>query len=415
MVSCFERAETYGIRSKGYSLDMSLVQKRKAEVVRTLVDGVSGLLKANGVEYVNGTARLSALGRVEVAWPGGGAKSFDGKKILIATGAHNTAPSVPGLALPGVIDSTGALSLAKVPKRMAIVGGGVIGIEFAGIYRAFGAEVSVVEFMPSILPANDKEFAKRLKTSLTKLGIRILENAKVEKVEKTQTGLRVTAVVKNAAEAVDCDCVLMATGRAPNTDGLGLAEMGILFDKRGIAVDDRYETNVKGIYAIGDVTGRMQLAHVASQEGIAAVEGMNGPTVAVNYDQIPSTVFTFPEFASVGFTEEQLKEKGLPYKVGKSGFTANGKAMTMNQAEGLIKVLSSVDLSCIYGVHILGPNASDILTEATAVMYGMFTVEEVSHIMHGHPTLSEVFMEAVNSLLGKAIHSEKKAHRPGGV
>lgn len=403
VVDYFEHAEAYGIKSKGFAVDLGLVQTRKQQVVDTLVGGVGHLMQTNGIDYVNGTAQIKSRDTLVVTLADGAKKEYTGKRILIATGSKNAVPPVPGIDCEGVITSTEALSLTQLPKHMVVIGGGVIGIEFAGIYKAFGSQVTVVEFMPSILPTMDRELAKRLKMSLTKRGIRILTDTKVEKIAKKGRGLTLTVAGK-AAEEIDCDCVLVATGRSSYTDNLGLDNAGVAYDRGGVKVDENYETNIKGIYAIGDVTARVMLAHVASSEGVAAVERMHGKPTAVDYDQIPSAIFTFPEVASIGFTEEQLKQKNLPYKTGKASFTGNGKALTMNQNDGIVKVLASENLDQVYGVHIIGPGASDLIAEAAAAMHGMFTVEEIGQIMHGHPTLSEVFMEAINTLLGTAIH-----------
>lgn len=404
VIDYFENAQEYGIKSKGFNFELELAQVRKQQVVDTLVGGVSHLFKANGIDYLKGAATIKSANMLEVFLPDGTKSQQEGKRILIASGSKSAVPPVPGIDSEGVINSTQALALTSLPKHMVVIGGGVIGIEFAGIYKAFGSQVTVVEFMPSILPTMDKELAKRLKMGLGKRGVRILTDTKVEKIEKIAKGLKLSVAGKDKEE-IECDCVLVATGRSAYTDSLGLDKIGIMCERSGIKVDENYETNVKGIYAIGDVTGRVMLAHVASAEGTAAVEKMCGKNAEVNYDQIPSAVFTFPEIASIGFSEEQLKEKALGFKVGKAIFSGNGKALSMNQTEGMVKVIASEDLSQVYGVHIIGPNASDLITEAAAAMQGMFTVEEIGQIMHGHPTLSEVFMEAVNSLLGTAIHA----------
>ncbi len=412
VVGYFQHAEEYGVKPEGgFSIDLDLVQKRKAKVVEQLVGGVAGLFTANGVEYVQGMAKFTAQNAVEVKTADGKTQSHTAKRILIASGSKSAMPPVPGLDLPGVITSTEALSLTKLPKHMVIIGGGVIGIEFAGIYRAFGSEVTVIEFMPSILPTMDAELAKRLRPSLSKRGVKLMVDSKVEQCEKTKDGLRLSVAAKGKTETIDCDCVLVSTGRTCLTEGLNLEAAGVRFG-RGIPVDENYETNVKGIYAVGDVTGRVMLAHVASAEGVACVERMAGGKTAVDYDKIPAAVFTFPEIASVGFTEEQQKEKGIAFAVGKSNFSANGKAMTMNDTDGFVKVLASEDLQTILGVHIIGPNASDLITEAVAAMHAELTVEETAAMMHGHPTLSEVFMEAVEGLLGKAIHAAPAKKKP---
>ncbi|MDR0840294.1 MAG: dihydrolipoyl dehydrogenase [Christensenellaceae bacterium] len=403
VVEYFAHAADYGVVCDGFRTDLELVQARKRRVVETLVNGVAHLFKANGVDYVQGDARFVSKDTLEVTDAQGKALRYQAERVLLATGSKNAMPPVPGIQEQGVITSREALSLEAAPKHLVIIGGGVIGIEFAGIYKAFGSEVTVIELLPSILPTMDGELSKRLKASLAKRGIRILTATKVEKIEKDGNALKV-ATAGAKAESVACDCVLVAVGRIPCTDGLGLEGIGVELNRGAVRVDENYQTSVPGVYAVGDVTGRVMLAHVASAEGVAAVERMQGMHTAVDYAQIPSAVFTFPEMAGIGLTEEQLKEKGLPYVAGKATFSGNGKALTMNDTEGMIKVLASEDLSEIYGVHILGPNASDLITEAAAAMHGMFTVEEVAQIMHGHPTLSEVFMEAVNGLLGKAIH-----------
>ena len=407
VLSYFKKSETFGIHLEGgYTLDMDLVQQRKQSVVKTLVSGVTQLLKGNGVTVIKGEARILAPGRVEVTAEDGSKSTVESSRILIATGSDSAMPPVPGMDIEGVITSREALALQSVPKRIVIVGGGVIGIEFAGIFKEFGAEVTVVEFMPAILPLMDRDIAKRLTRTLTKRGIRILVDTRVERVEKAADGsLCVSIAAKDSSEQIACDCVLVATGRVSNVKGLGLDEIGVKYDRKGVKVDENYETNIKGIYAIGDVTGRVMLAHVASEEGIVAVERMMGHDRAFNYDQIPAAVFTFPDVASVGLTEEQLIERKIEYRVGKAMYAGNGKALTMNDSDGIVKVLASPDSSMLYGVHILGPNASDTITEAVAEMSGMFTLEEISRVIHGHPTLSEAFAEAVNSLIGCAIHT----------
>ena len=408
VLSYFKKAETFGIHlDGGYTLDMDLVQQRKQSVVKTLVGGVGQLLKGNGVTVLKGSACILAPGRVEVMAADGSKGTVEASRILIATGSDSAMPPVPGMDLNGVITSREALALSSVPKRIVIVGGGVIGIEFAGIFKEFGAQVTVVELMPAILPLMDRDIAKRLARTLAKQrGIRILVDTRVERVEKAADGsLNVSIAAKDSTEQISCDCVLVATGRVSNVKGLGLDEVGVKYDRKGVKVDENYETNVKGIYAIGDVTGRVMLAHVASEEGVVAVERMMGHDRALNYDLIPAAVFTFPDIATVGLTEEQLVERNIEYRVGKSMYAGNGKALTMNDAEGIVKVLASPDSSALYGVHILGPNASDTITEAVAAMNGMFTLEEISRVIHGHPTLSEAFAEAVNSLIGCAIHT----------
>ncbi|MCI6256092.1 MAG: dihydrolipoyl dehydrogenase [Clostridiales bacterium] len=394
------RAAEFGVDVKGYSIDMEKVQARKAKIVKTLSGGVEGLLKANKVELVRGAAKIMAPGKVEVD-----GKVLETGKILIASGSKSSKPPIKGIDNPGVITSKEALEMDHVPGKIVIIGGGVIGIEFAGIYRAFGAEVTVVEFMPKIIPAVDKEITDRLQKLLEKKGIRFMVGTKVEEISKSGSALSVTVDKAGEKSSLPCDQVLVSTGRELDIEGLNLDGLGVAYDRKGVKVDENYMTSVPGIYAIGDVIGGVMLAHVASEEGKVCVERMAGEDARVDYDLIPSAIFTFPDVASIGLSEEQAKERGLEYEVGKFQFAGNGKALTMNAAEGMMKVIVSKDKQKILGVHIVGPNASDLLAEAAIAMRGEFTVEEAANTMHGHPTLSEAFEEALTLTLGRGIHS----------
>lgn len=393
-------ADDFGIKVKGYEIDMEKVQARKDKIVKTLSGGVGQLLKGNKVELVKGAAKLVAPGKVEVD-----GKVLETKKILIASGSKASRPPVKGIENKGVITSKEALDMDHVPEKIVIIGGGVIGIEFAGIYQAFGAEVTVVEFMPKIIPAVDKEITDRLQRLLGRKGIKFMVGTKVEEIEKDGKALRVTVDKGGKKSQLPCNEVLVSTGRELDIEGLNLDGLGIQYDRKGVKVDENYRTNVPGIYAIGDVIGGVMLAHVASEEGKVCVERMNGEDARVDYDLIPSAIFTFPDVASIGLSEEQAKEQGLAYEVGKFQFAGNGKALTMDNAKGMLKVVVSQDKQRILGVHIVGPNASDLLAEAAIAMRGEFTVEEAANTMHGHPTLSEAFEEALTATLGRGIHS----------
>lgn len=404
VVQYMEHSMDYGIQVDGYHVDMKKVQERKGKIVKTLTGGVESLLKLNKVTLVKGTAKILRQGAVEVTDKDNHKQVLEAKKILIASGSKSSKIPIPGMDLPGVISSKEALDMQKVPEHIVIIGGGVIGIEFAGIYKAFGAKVTVVEFMPHIIPNVDVEITNRLTKLLQNKGIEIMTGAKVEAIEKNGKGLRVQVAAGTEKKTLDCEEVLVSTGREMEAEGLNLDGAGIQYDRKGIKVDENYQTNVPGIYAIGDVTGRVMLAHVASAEGIAAVERMNGEKTTVDYDLIPNAIFTFPDVASIGMSEEQVKAAGMEYVTSKYQLSGNGKALTMNDADGMVKVIATKDLQRILGVHILGPNASDLITEAATAMNGMFTVEEAASVMHGHPTLSEAFAEATENLLGKAIH-----------
>ncbi|MDD6436017.1 MAG: dihydrolipoyl dehydrogenase [Clostridiales bacterium] len=410
IMNYFSHSELYGIEvDKGaYRLNFDKVQAEKKKVVDTLVGGVKALLRANKVKLIMGTAKILAPGKVEVTKEDGSKEVIETAKILIATGSKNAAPPVKGLDLPGVITSTEALEMREVPGRIVVIGGGVIGMEFVGIYNAFGSEVTVVEFLPKIMPPMDDEISKRTQTLFEGKGVKFMLSTACQSIEQNGDSLRVTVKSGDAVSTIDCDQVLVSTGRVIETEGLGLEEVGVDFDRKGIKVDENYETNVKGIYAIGDAIGGTMLAHVASEEGKVCVERMNGESTFVDYDLIPSAVFTFPEVASIGVTEQALKEKGTPYKAAKFQYQGNGKALSMHDSEGMVKVIASEDLSRILGVHMVGPNSSDLLTEAAADMYSMLTVQEAASAMHGHPTLSEAYEEALTSLLGCGIHSMPK-------
>lgn len=404
VVNYMDHSAEYGINIAGYKLDMGQVQARKQKIVKTLTGGVEGLLKANRVTILKGSAKIMKAGSVEVEKADGTKETISAAKILIASGSKSSRPPIPGMELPGVISSKEALETQKIPAEIVIIGGGVIGIEFAGIYQAFGAKVTVVEFMPDIIPNVDREITTRLKSLLEKRGIKIMTGSKVEQI--AQNGAKLAVRVNTGGDTVSlgCDEVLVSTGREMDVEGLNLDAVGVQYSRKGIQVDEDYQTNVKGIYAIGDVTGRVMLAHVASEEGKVCVERMAGETSAVDYDLIPNSIFTFPDVSSIGLSEEQVKEKNIPYIVSKYQFSGNGKALTMNDAQGMVKVIASQDKTRILGVHIIGPNASDLIAEAAIAMNGMFTVEEAAHVMHGHPTLSEAFDEALANVLGVAIH-----------
>lgn len=404
VINYMKHGEDFGIELSSYKLNMNKVQDRKQNIVNQLTSGVEYLLKANKIEIIKGQARILRKGEVEVVSSAGEKSTILASKIIIATGSKSSKLSIPGIDLPNIITSKEALEMNRVPKDIVIVGGGVIGIEFAGIYNSFGSKVTVVEYMKDIIPNMDKEITFKLQQLLEKQGIKFILNAKVEKFQKNQSGLSVEVNVSGESQSISCEQVLIATGRQMYVEELGLDEVGITYNSKGIKVDENYETNIKGIYAIGDVTGRVMLAHVASEEGKVVVERMIGEKVSVDYELIPNAIFTFPDVASIGISEEEAKSQKLDYIVSRYQFSGNGKALTMNDAQGMIKVIAANDASKLLGVHIIGPNASDLIAEAAIAMNGMFTVNEVANVMHGHPTLSEAFEEAVSNIVGKAIH-----------
>ncbi len=402
-----KNASSYGFKVDGYSVDLDKMRKAKDKIVKTLSKGVEYLFKENSIELVRGEAKVLGTGKVEVTTKDG-SETLSAKNILIATGSKAAMPPIAGLDNPGVITSKEALEIKELPNEIVIIGGGVIGIEFAGIYAAFGTKVTVVEFMPNIIPGIDSEITDRLQNLLSKKGIKFKLGTKVERVEKDDSGLKLTLDKDGEKAEVCCDSVLVSTGRVLDIAGLGLDEAGILPARGGIKVAAHDPTNLPGVFAIGDVIGGVMLAHVASEEGKVCVEHMAGHEAKVDYTRIPSAVFTFPEVASIGQSEEQLKASGTPYTVGRFQMRANGKASTMHDADGMMKVLADGEKQQILGVHVVGPNASDVLAEAATAMGGMLTVEEAASVMHGHPTLSEIFEEALGDVLDNAIHIPPK-------
>ena len=367
---------------------MAAIQARKAEVVGQLQGGIAGLLRK--AEVVYGKARFTGPKSVEVA-----GKEYSADRIIIATGSVGASLPIPGAEL--CLGSREMLELTEVPKRLCVIGGGVIGLEFAGIYRAFGSEVSVLEYCPGILPRFDEDLAKRLRLSLKKRGIAIETSAQVCALTKTEGGLEVKYILKDEEHSVLADTVLMAVGRRANTEGLNLEAAGVACGRRGIEVDENMRTNVPGIYAIGDVTGGIMLAHYASFQGRRALADILGEADAIRFDICPAAVFTVPEVATVGLTEEDCKARGIEFKAHKAMYGGNGKAVSMGATEGYAKVLTEGEDGRILGVHIMGAHASDIIHEAAALMNFDATLAQARNIIHAHPTLSEVLQTAFRS------------------
>jgi len=404
IIQTLKKSADFGIQLPGFSLDMPKVQERKREVVDRLCAGVGQLLKGNRVEVISGKGSLVDRSTVAVTVPSGNRELIKGKNILIATGSVPAKIPVDGLDLPGVITSNEALEIDYVPKKMVIIGGGVVGIEFAGIFQSFGTEVTVVEFLPRILPPVDEEIVRRATMYLKKQGIKIETGMRVKEISGKQGELKVLAEGKNGEQEFCGELVLVSAGRSINIAGLNLDEAGVAYERGGIKVNNRFETSAPGVYAIGDVIGGQMLAHVASDEGKAAVENMLGLEGHINYDAVPSCVFSFPEIASVGLTEEEAKKRGISYLAGKFMFAANGKALTMGEGDGLVKVLAEESTKKVIGVHILGPHASDLIHEGVlAVEHGLSTAD-IGRTIHAHPTLAESFLESVMGVENRAIH-----------
>ena len=397
IIEDIRRAGEFGISAESATVDFAAVKRRKDEIVVGLRSNVMAALEASGVRLVTGKAVFKDSRTVMA---GGGEYSAD--YIVIASGSVSARPDWPGMDLPGVLDSTALLDLDELPGRLCIIGGGVIGLEFASVFRSFGTEVTVVEYCREILPRYDRDIAKRLRQSLSGRGIRFSLQSKVESVERQPDGsLRVSWTRKDNMESADADKVLVAVGRRPCCDGLGLDAAGIRTDKGAIPVDDNMRTVVPHIFAIGDVNGRQLLAHAATFQGKVALQAimsdMGGDgSCSSGYDLsvMPSAVFTMPEAASVGLTEEECKDNGIGYKVYKSFFRANGKAVCLGDTDGICKILTSPE-GKILGCHVLGPHSSDLVQEISSLMSAGVTADTLSHSVHIHPTLGEVLISAL--------------------
>jgi dihydrolipoamide dehydrogenase len=388
-------------------LDLEKMMAFKDEGVAGNVNGVEFLLKKNKIEAVHGAARIAAAGQVEVKAEDGSNQILETKAIVIATGSDVT--RLPGIDIDEkvVVSSTGALELESVPKRLLVVGAGVIGLELGSVWRRLGAEVVVVEFLDRILPGMDLDTAKQFQRILERQGMTFRLSSKVTKVEKAGKGAKVA--IEPAAggnpDTVDADIVLVAIGRVPYTEGLRLEALGVSKDNKGrVQTDDHFATNVTGIYAIGDVIAGPMLAHKAEDEGVAVAEIIAGRAGHVNYDVIPNVVYTYPEVASLGKTEEELKAAGVAYNIGKFPFTANGRAKVNHTTEGFVKILADKASDRVLGVHIVGADAGNLIHEAAIAMEFGASSEDIARTCHAHPTLSEAVKEAALAVEKRAIH-----------
>lgn len=399
-----------GIDVAGVSLNLPQMLQAKEQSVVGLTKGIEMLFKQNKVDYIKGSASFVSATRIAVQLNDGGSTEVEAKNVIIATGSE-VAP-FPGGAIEidekQIVSSTGALELQKVPEKMVVIGGGIIGLEMGSVWSRLGAEVTVVEFLGAIGGAGiDEEVAKQFQKILTKQGIKFKLNTKVLSADK-QGGnviIQTESAKGDKQETLEADVVLVAVGRRPYTEGLNLEAVGIEKDNKGrIVIDDQFNTSVKNIKCIGDVTFGPMLAHKAEEEGIAAVEYINAGHGHVNYNGIPSVVYTHPEVAWVGKTEQELKAAGVKYNIGKFPFAANSRAKTNQDSEGFVKFISEKETDRILGVHIIGPNAGEMVSEAVLAMEYGASSEDIARTTHAHPTLSEAFKEAAMAAYGKAIH-----------
>ncbi len=409
-------ASEFGVTDLSYGFDFSKVVERKNAVVEQLRGGVEGLLAHKLITLVRGKASFKDDHTVVVtssasSEEGTTLQEYSADYIIIATGSVSASLPIPGADLPGLLTSREILDMKEVPSSLCVIGGGVIGLEFASIFRSFGSEVTVLEYCKDILPRFDTDLAKRLKQSLGKKGIEIVTQAQVTGIELLQDdteAYQVTYTRKDKEETVRAEKVLMAVGRRANTSSLNLSDAGVEFTKRGVTVNEHMQTNVPHIYAIGDINGLMMLAHAATFQGIVALDHIMGVSNGIDLSVMPAAVFTSPEAASVGLTEDECKEKGIPVKCLKSFFRANGKAVTMGETDGFCKVVVAAEPKNpedeapyapgrVLGCHLYGPHASDIVQEACALITRKATLDEFRSIIHTHPTLTEVLQSALHT------------------
>lgn len=397
----------YGIELNGsVTPNLPLIMERKNKVVSTQVKGIRALFKSWGVELIEGRGRLTGSASIEVEKKDGATATITADKIIIATGSRPA--ELPAFKFDGknILSSNEALTITDIPKSMLIIGAGVIGCEFACIYNELGTEVTMIEMMPRAVSTEDEEISELLAKELKKKKIKLLTGVGVTKVEKMPDGMH--AHLSDGKE-ISAEKILVSIGRALNSDNIGLESVGINRGKRGeIIVDNRMETNIKGVYSVGDVIGRIMLAHVASTEGIVAAENICGRDTTMDYSIVPAAIFTSPEIGSVGLRENQAADKGIKTRIGRFQFRALGKAHAMGEISGFVKIIADAGTDKILGVHIIGPHASDLVHEAAVAMKAGLTARDIAATIHAHPTLSEGLLEASEDVHGNAVHVPKK-------
>jgi dihydrolipoamide dehydrogenase len=405
LLECVAGSKEYGITVGSPAVDFSKMMARKDRAVKTLVSGVGGLMKANGIEVIKGKAKLRTSSQIEVLDEKPQTLTLQAKKTILATGSTAADLPIPGVKLPGVIDSKGALQLTQVPQSMVVIGAGPIGLELGMIFAALGAKVTILEMLPQILPNEDEEVASALEKSLRRFKIDFLTGTQVQEITMGAEGrLRVLTKKGEKEETFEGEKVLIAVGRRANLDGLGLEEAGVRFQKKGIEVNGKMETNIPNVYAIGDVTGQLLLAHFASAQGEVAAGNALGHASQMEGRVVPRCVYTLPEVAAVGLTEKEAKKLGQDVRVGKFPFAANGKAAILGERTGFVKIVSEAKYGEILGVHLFGPHATDLIGEAALAMRLEATAMDISQTIHPHPTLTEALMEAALDVEGAALH-----------
>jgi dihydrolipoamide dehydrogenase len=398
-------SKDFGIQVGEISMDFSRLTARKDRAVKTLVSGVAGLMKANGIEVVKGHAKFISPQEMEVIEDRGEKISYRARKIILATGSISADLPIPGAKGPGVIDSNGALQLTQVPESLVIIGAGPIGLEFGTIFAALGSKVAILEMMDQILPNEDPEVALALEKSLRRFKIQTLTSCRVKSIGEGVEGKRKVVAIKGEEEKIfEAQVVLIAVGRKANWEGLNLAAAGVQCNRKGIEVNEKMQTNIPGIYAIGDVTGQWLLAHFAMAQGDVAAQNALGQEAKMDNRVVPRCVYTLPEVASVGMTEKEAKAAGYEVKIGRFPFAGNGKATVIGERTGFVKMLTEAKYGEILGVNIFGPHATDLIGEAVLAMRLEGTAEDVGRSIHPHPTLTEALMEAALDVDEIAVH-----------
>ncbi|MDR3584850.1 MAG: dihydrolipoyl dehydrogenase [Desulfosporosinus sp.] len=396
------RAAEFGLNVGEKRVDYAAVIARKNQVVNSLVGGVEKLMKAANIRVVKGWGEFKVVGQISVTTENG-VEHISVENVVLATGSSSIRIPISGADLPGVVTSEELLEETELPKRLVVIGGGVIGLEFASIFQTFGVQVSVVEMLPTLLPALDEEIPKRLTPLLKRSGMEILTKTAVKKIYQEGGGLIVEVEDAKGVKGIPADRVLLSTGRRPSLRGIDVDNLGLEMEKGAIKVNAQMQTNLPHVYAIGDVVGGIMLAHVATAEGIIAIEHIGGSSVAMSYRAIPSAIFTHPEIATVGYTEQELKALGKVYRVSKFPFSANGKALAMGESVGLVKILADEE-GVIVGASIMGPQASSLIAELVIAVEKGLSAENIARTVHAHPTLPEAIMEAAHGIGSKPLH-----------
>jgi len=406
IVSLLGRGKEFGFSISGLELDYGAAVDRSRKVADRLVKGVTALMRSNGVEVVEGEAALRSATDVDVRLNGGGERTIETSNTIVATGGR--ARSIPGVSVDGerVLTYREAIVLRELPASVIIVGAGPIGMEFAHLWRAYGAEVTMVEMLPRVLPMEDEEISAEVARAFKRRKVRLLTGTRVQAIEAGESGVRVAVQSEDGEQELKAERALIAIGVRPNSEGLGLEEAGVALARGYVAIDERMSTNVPGLYAIGDVTGKLPLAHVASAQGIAAAEAIAGrETQPLDYDGMPRCTYCEPQVASVGLTEAQAAQRGHEVRVGRFDFRPNGKALGLGDYDGWVKIVADGRSKAVLGAHLVGPEVTELVAELVLAHSQNLTPNDLAKAVHAHPTLSEVVREAAEAVFGKAIHA----------